>query len=254
MNDLLKLIRHRQSSRVPFDLSKRVKKRDLETILEAARWAPTAHNMQNFEILVIDHQKTIQKISKIESPISLTFVKENYQQLSFSVDELRKQKTGILGSMFPPSWRKADPKMEDLIQGEHHHALESHNQLLSTPVLLLVLYDPQRRAPASEGDFLGIMSLGCMLENMWLMAAALGIGFHVVSSLSGEKIEAEIKQMLGVPERLRIAISFRIGYPSGNLKYLRVRRDLNDYTSYNQYHKAKRGIKQGLNSTQRAAI
>jgi len=242
MNDLLKLIRRRQSSRVPFDLRKRVKKRDLEKILEAGRWAPTAHNMQNFEILVIDHPKTIRKISEIESPVSLTFVKENYQQLSFSVEALRKRKTGILGNMFPPSWRKADPKMEDLIQSEDQHMLESHNQLLSTPVLVLVLYDPQRRAPASEGDFLGIMSLGCMLQNMWLMAAALGIGFHAVSSLSGEAIESQIKQMLDIPEKLRIAISFRIGYPSGNVKYLRVRRDLKDFTSYNQYPKVRHQI------------
>ena len=28
----------------------------------------------------------------------------------------------------------------------------------------------RKRAPASEGDALGIMSLGCVMQNMWLMA------------------------------------------------------------------------------------
>ena len=72
---------------------------------------PTAHSRQNFEILAIDDQQTIQKISELDSPISLTFVEENHQQLSYSADELKKKKIGILGTMFPPSWRNPDSKM-----------------------------------------------------------------------------------------------------------------------------------------------
>jgi hypothetical protein len=32
--------------------------------------------------------------------------------------------------------------------------------------LLVILFDPSKRAPASEGDVLGMMSLGCVMENM----------------------------------------------------------------------------------------
>ena len=49
-------------------------------------------------------------------------------------------------------------------------------QIVSSSAILFILYDPSRRAPASEGDFLGILSLGCAMENMWLMANSLGIG------------------------------------------------------------------------------
>jgi nitroreductase len=72
-------------------------------ILEAARWAPTAHNMQNFEIIVVDDKTQLEKLGKIKSRISEDFLRENYQQLSFSEEELLKKKVGILGTMFPPS-------------------------------------------------------------------------------------------------------------------------------------------------------
>ena len=233
MTDILNLIKERQSSRVPFDTDRPVKKKDLQKILEAGSWVPTAHNMQNFEIVVVDDKKTLEKISNIKQPLSLTFIKENYKQLSFSVEELKRKKTGVLGMMFPPSWRKPDLKLKDLeMNGD---STNSHNQMLSTPLLLLVLYDPARRAPASEGDFLGIMSLGCMMENMWLMANSLGIGFHVVSSLSGSNVEKEIKKMLKIPAHLMIAISYRLGYPIAPAKYLRIRRDINDFCHNNIY-------------------
>ena len=54
MTDILKLIQQRQSTRVPYDPNRPVAKDDLRQIIEAARWAPTAHNMQNFGIIVVD--------------------------------------------------------------------------------------------------------------------------------------------------------------------------------------------------------
>jgi len=58
MQDILKLIQTRHSARMPFDPDRPVAKSDLQQILEAGRWAPTAHNMQNYEILVVDDKKS----------------------------------------------------------------------------------------------------------------------------------------------------------------------------------------------------
>ena len=62
--EILNLIENRHSSRWPFT-DKKIKDDDLKQILEAARWAPTAHNMQNFEILVIDDKDIIKKAIEI---------------------------------------------------------------------------------------------------------------------------------------------------------------------------------------------
>ena len=76
--------------------------------------------------------------------------------------------------------------------------------------LLFVVYDPHRRAPASENDFLGAISLGCAMENMWLMANFLGIGVHIVSSLSESSVEKRIMEMLRVPDNFVIGFTMRL--------------------------------------------
>ena len=83
--------------------------------------------------------------------------------------------------MFPPSWRKPDFRLDEVNDDE---LAAMRRPLPAAPLLLVVVYDPSRRAPASEGDFLGIISLGCVMENMWLAAESLGIGMQIVSSLS----------------------------------------------------------------------
>jgi nitroreductase len=105
-----------------------------------------------------------------------------------------------------------------------------------SPMLLIVIYDPKKRAPASEGDVLGMMSLGCVMENMWLMAKSLGIGFMIMSVFSADSIENEVKRVLNIPKNAKIAYACRLGYPvSAPAKYLRVRRDVEDFTHYNGF-------------------
>ena len=225
MNEVLEQIQQRKSDRVPFDEARKVSDKELGQILEAARWAPTAHNMQNFEVVVVDDRILVSAVAAIRRPVSATFVRENYQQLSFSEEELAKKKVGLLGTMFPPFMRTPGAEIP-----------EEGPPFLPSPVLLVALYDPRRRAPASEGDFLGIISLGCVMENMWLTAQSLGIGFHIVSALSAPEISKEVKRILGIPAHLQIAFACRVGYPQrSNGKYLRVRRDIESFVHRNRF-------------------
>ena len=234
MKDILKLIQERQSARGFFDPKRPITKEDLRQILEVVRWTPTAHNMQNFEIIVVDDKKLLKVIGKIKSSISDTFIRENYSQLSFSEEELLKKKTGLLAAMFPPAWRTPDAKPD---KTTHDEMVSRFGKAIQTSsVLLIVVYDPRKRAPASEGDFLGIMSLGCAMENMWLMASSLGIGCHVMSVLSADPVEKEIKKILNISKHLKIAFALRLGYPiSTQVKYLRVRREIKDFTHHNWF-------------------
>ena len=216
-----------------FDPKRPLAKDDLHKILEAGSWAPTAHNMQNFEIVIVDDKKLIKSISSVEAPVSLTFVKENYKQFSFSEEELRKKKTGVLATMFPPAWRKPNITKADITEADRNSFMQQ--ELDTTPVLGIVLYDPSRRAPASKGDFLGTISLGCVMENMWLMANSLGIDFHIVSSLSNGPFEKTIKKLMNIPDNLIIAYSFRLGYGVSTPKYIRIRLDIQDFTYHNKY-------------------
>jgi len=233
MSKILKIIQERHSSRVPFERDHPVLKEDLLQILEAARWAPTAHNMQNFEIIVVDDKSQLENLGDIESRISEDFLRENYQQLSFSEEELAQKKTGILGTMFPPSWRTPG----DWSKVAHESEPSTLDQTIrGGPTVLVVTYDSRKRAPASEGDVLGFISLGCVMENMWLMAQELGIAFHVMSVFSGNSVEQEVKKILQIPEYMRIAYAVRLGYPiSTPSKPLRVRRDVIELAHNNRF-------------------
>jgi nitroreductase len=228
MQDILKIIRERHSARMPFNPERPIAKQDLRQILEAGRWAPTAHNMQNFEIIVVDDKKILDEIGAIQSTISEVFIQENYQQLSFSEEELLQKKVGLLGSMFPASWRT--PGMKPVIEEGRSRPF------LVCPTLLIALYDPSKRAPASEGDFLGIISLGCMMENLWLTANSLGIAFQIVSGLASGPVGKEVRRILGVPVHFNIAFTVRLGYVAGEpRRYLRVRRDIENFSHHNHF-------------------
>ena len=242
MKDILTLIQIRRSIRGFFDSERPITKEDLRQILEAARWAPTAHNMQNFEIIVVDDKKLLKVIGKIRYPISGTFIRENYQQLSFSEEELLSKKVGLLASIFPPSWRTLETKPDKTTCEKMISRFGKAIQ--AGPILLIAVYDPRKRAPASEGDFLGIMSLGCVMENIWLMASSLGIDCQVMSVLSAVPVEKEVKKALDIPEYLKIAFAFRLGYPISVLAdYLRVRRKVEDFTHHNRFGSKTTGAK-----------
>ncbi len=198
---LLELIRERHSSRGIFDLTRPIPHRALDQILEAARWAPTAHNMQNYEIIVVDDKATLGNIGDIHSGLSADFIKENYRQMSFTIEEFLRKKKGVLADMFPPSWatkEAGEGKLEE-VEGRSHLWDTMHGG----PVLLVVLYDSSKRAPASQNDALGFISLGCVMENMWLTAESLGLSFHIISALSsnmvGERVEEEARQSWDSP-------------------------------------------------------
>jgi nitroreductase len=233
MQDILSVIQERQSARGLYDSKHLVARQDLRKILEAARWTPTAHNMQNFEIIVVDDPSVIEAIGNLTYPLSTTFIRENYQQLSFSDEELLRKKVGLPASHFPPALTKPAAARGE-VTGEQENSFVG-TAIKSSPVLLIVLYDPARRAPASEGDFLGIISLGCAMENMWLMASSLGIAFHVISALSGDRVEKEVKRILDIPVALKIAFASRLGYSAAAPAQVRVRREIEDFTSHNHF-------------------
>ena len=236
MDAILELIENRCSTRAPFDPNRPVSKADIKKIIEAGRWAPTAHNMQNFEVIVIDDKKVLGKMAQIKSKTSEAFIRENLQQLCFSEEELKKKKVGIMGSGFPPAWREAsklDQAVKDVRPSPLSYAIKDSQSIL------IILYDSRKRAPASEGDVLGFLSLGCVMENMWLMAQSLGIGFQIVSTFSNEPVAKELKKILDIPSYMVIGFSVRLGYPPQQGKYLRVRREIKDFTHLNKYGNKK---------------
>jgi len=233
MDNLLKIIQERHSTRALFDSHRQVPESEIKKIIEAGRWAPTAHNMQNFEIIIIDDKKVLEQVGNIITCPSPDFIRENYEQLSMTEEEILQKKVGILGLQFPPAWRdkaKLETAMNDKTPGRLSQTING------SPAILVVVFDTRKRAPASEGDVLGTLSLGCVMENMWLMAHKSGIGFQVMSVFSGP-VQKDIRKILNIPEYMGISFAIRLGYPATPTKYVRVRRDPESFTYRNEYGK-----------------
>ena len=78
--------------------------------------------------------------------------------------------------------------------------------------------------------------MGCVMENMWLIVHSLWISVHVLSVFAGDAVEKEVKQILSIPEYLKVAFAFRMGHPvSKSAKHLRVRRDVEMFTCHNRF-------------------
>jgi nitroreductase len=232
MKEVFDVIRERQSIRMPFDPNKPISKENLNQILEAARWTPTGHNMQNYQILIIDDKALLEKIGNIKTRILEEFLRDNLKELSFSEEELKQKKVGILAAGFPPDW--VDTAKISQVAKESPPILLS-NSIRGSPTLLMVFYDPNKKAPASALDVYGFISLGCLMENIWLAATALGIGMQILSLSATVSVESELKHVLGVPEHLKIAYTIRLGYPVVPVKSLRVRREVAEFTHHNRF-------------------
>jgi nitroreductase len=234
MPAIAELIRDRHSTRGAFDCSRAIARPQLKAILEAAQWAPTPTNMQNFEIVIVDAAEQLEAIGKIPAQMSERFLRENYAQLSFSEAELSIKKTGMMASAFPKQW--TDPEAWSPDAEPRSQLTFLGRSVLETPLMLVVLYDGDKRAPGSDGDPLGFMGLGCVMENMWLMAEELGIGMHVLTVFSDSAVEKEVMNALHIPPPMKIAFACALGYavePSS--KYVRVRRDLEEFVHHNRF-------------------
>ena len=227
---VLEVIETRRSSRAPFDPSSRVTERELAAIIDAARWAPTAHNMQNFRLVAVDAPEVIDELGRIRAGVSPQFIVENYAQLSWSPRELERRGTGLLGTMFPRSWWT-----DDLQRAPRETSRLLAETIAGAPLLIIVLYDPTKRAPASEHDQLGMMSLGCVMENMWLAARAARLDVQIVSAFAGEDAEPGVKRVLGVPEPWRVAFAMRLGHALSQAPAERVRRHVEGFVGRNRF-------------------
>jgi nitroreductase len=83
---------------------------------------------------------------------------------------------------------------------------------------------------------LGTLSLGGVMENMWLMAHTLKLGFQIMSVFGGP-VQKDIRKFLNIPDHMAISYAVRLGYPTTQSKYVRVRRDCESFTYRNAYGK-----------------
>lgn len=138
----------------------------LDTILEAARWAPSAANRQPWEFVIVTD-------GALKRQLRAAFI-----------DEAKDRDT---------RYRSVTEKQADL---------------LLAPGLILVCGDPRTKARFINAEAIGeaaqddlfLLSMGAAIQNMLLMATALGLTSTWIARAA--RIET-IGAMLGVPAEIR---------------------------------------------------
>jgi len=173
--ELLQIIKKRRSVRVY--KAGRMTDKQLETILEAARWAPSGANTQPWEFVVTRDRQKMRRAREI----------------------------------FYNEWKQR--KLEDPV---NYKGLSKY-YVGDAAVLVLVCGDPRTmqvylttRQPGDR-EKLFQASVASAVEQMMLMAASMGLGTVWVSVR--EEIEPELRDLFRVPQPLRLLWVVPIGHP-----------------------------------------
>ncbi len=199
-NDFLKIILRRRSVR----LYKRGKVTDkqVEMILEAARWAPSGANSQPWEFILTRDRKKMKRVRKI----------------------------------YRDEWKQR--KLEDPV---HYKGLRK-DYVGEVDVLVLICADPRTmrvylttRQPADR-EKLFQASVANAVEHMTLMAASMGLGTVWVSVR--EEVQTELRELFKVPQSLRLLWVLPIGH-ARVWPRPRARRELSAFVHWESYDEKK---------------
>lgn len=98
------------------------------------------------------------------------------------------------------------------------------------------LFDPDRKIPEAHlRQILEGARWAPTAHNMQNVDIVVIIGFHIQSVLSADRVEQEVRRILAVPDPMKIGFAVRLGYPATPGTYLRVRRDVEDFTHRNRF-------------------
>jgi len=180
-----------------------VEREKLEKIIQAGRYAPTAHNNQSVQYLIV------------QSPQALTKLKEQaIKALADLVNEF--EKPTVQGSSYKqPAFARYAPAIPSGIKKKVEAAQRGQDLLFyNAPVLMIGHTDPSKTFfPAWD------VSLAAM--QMLLMAEALELGTCLNGALvRAIECSAELRSALPIPAGHEIPVCFMVGYPA--LNFLRT--------------------------------
>ena len=197
---LLQIIRRRRSVRV-YKTGK-VTDKQLETILQAARWAPSGANTQPWEFVITRDRKKMRRVREI----------------------------------YANEWK--DRKREDPL---HYKGLKK-DYVGDVSVLVLVCGDARTKEvylttrQTADREKLFQASVANAVEQMMLAAASMNLGTVWVSVR--EEVEPELRKLFMVPQALRLLWVVPIGHARSWPK-AKPRRPISAFTHYEVYDRNK---------------
>lgn len=228
--DLMEAVVRRRSYRLPFR-EEPISEEHLNVLLEAARWAPSPFNIQPWEIALITSPEVKERIARLtERAIQKQFRDPKHLSLvarwtRLTREEWEEKGDGVLidDHLKLPGFvdrRLLRPLVDNLDKLSLIGGLVGKlpakgfgDLIRGAPLLMLFLLDRSKPSPGENGWVWTVMSIGAMVQNVHLAATSLGIGVQYVNAaLESPQDRAELRDILGLPEKFEPMTLLRLGY------------------------------------------
>lgn len=172
---------------------------DIQKVLEAGRWAPTGANTQPCEFIVVRDKELLESIASL-------VIADRERMAAYD--------TRFAG-------RRVD-------------------YLKTVSAMIVVCADPRFTEfyPLGAGrDAILHLSIGAVVENMFLATTALDLGTAWISIRDGS--ERELRELLGIPSDMEVHVVMPLGHPGVEDKQ-RFRREQSEVVHQDRYDTSKR--------------
>jgi nitroreductase/NAD-dependent dihydropyrimidine dehydrogenase PreA subunit len=171
-----------------------VEREKLEALIDVARFAPTAHNWQNFEFVVVSDKERVASLSKITA--------EFYGRMAESLE---------------PNRESLPEYLKGLLHGarlNYEFYLEGKDRIFrGAPSVIVIHADPANPSAAENCHYAAAY--------ISLMAKGMGLGATIIGYFTGAAPHSpEIVKEAGVPEGNQVFACVAVGYH--RRKYLKV--------------------------------
>lgn len=224
--DLFDAIRARRTANGPLD-PRPVDPADVQKLLEMAACAPSHFNSQPWRFVVIQDPAVRQEIAEIsgDSMRKLMdggrFWKRYRKYFRFSKEDIDAKGDGILIDNMPAILRpfakyiftERGGEIMSRFQVPRVLGKESRNLVAGSPLLLGITLDTSEYKPDDLSGMYSLISLGAVMQTIWLSATKLGMGMQFISTpMEVEGQWDKIVKLLGIPPEHSLMVLYRLGY------------------------------------------
>lgn len=238
--DVFDAIRRRHTTNGPFD-GRPVDPEHKRQILELAARAPSHFNSQPWRFIVVEDAERRQALGEIAG-VSMRdlmadgrFWKQYRTFFRLSPEEVERSRDGIhfdhMPSVLKPFakylFTDRGAQVMNTFQVPRVLGNDARRLVASSPMLLGIALSRELYWPGELTGLYTLISLGAVVQTIWLSATALGMGMQFVST--PQEIPenwALVSAMLGVPDDFELLLLLRLGYEDPGL-----RRPTIDWTS-----------------------
>jgi nitroreductase len=212
---------------------RKVSQEHIELLIRMGACAPSHFNSQPWRFIVVEDEDTIGRIGKIAGDAMVQLMEEGifwkkYEKyFRITKKEIENSRDGIHIDHMPKVLRPFAKQIMSEKGGKLLSKLkipkilgkDEEELVASSPILFVILLSKEEYKPGELSGFYSAISMGAVIQNLWLTTTDIGMGMQFVST-PGEmpRMWEEITDMLNVPDDHEMAAIFRMGYKEEETK------------------------------------